>query len=387
MFYYFPDNYVWNLSVNIALGIGAEIGEIDQICRPLIDVSRQGDDEGTRQFLEAWSGMGRKLIRQAEEDKARNRNWSAARKLRRAAIYLLVAERMQERNSPDRAEVYRLMLDTFSEATHLGGENCERVEIPYEGKVIAGYYTRAEGMDGARAPVLIHVNGLDSIKEMLYSFGSVQGLAKRGISSLCIDQPGTGEALRLHGLKARYDSEHWASAVVDYLETRDEVDPGRIGMWGISLGGYFCPRAVAMEPRLALGAVFGANHNWYEVQKMRLNREGDRPVPHYWEHVRWVWGGNTIDEFMEIAKNVQLDGVVEKIKVPFLVTHGNNDRQIPLKYAHRTFEQLTNSPKKALLIYDDDTMGIEHAGVDNMTFGVDYIADWVAETFAELGKA
>ena len=143
---------------------------------------------------------------------------------------------------------------------------------------------------------------------------------------------------------------------------------------------------MAKEPRLALGAVFGANHNWFEVQKRRLNREGDRPVPHYWDHVRWVWGGETVDEFMQIASNVQLDGVLDGIRVPFLVTHGSNDRQIPVEYAHRTFEQLTNSPKKELLIYTAETGGVEHAGADNPTYGTDYIADWVAETFRELAQ-
>lgn len=384
MFSYFSNNYVWNLSVNIAIGMGAQMGEIDQMCRPLLEAAQQGDDRGTDAFRHAWEAMADKLIRQADEDKARGRQLSAATKLRRASMYLLVAERMLGQGAPTRDVLYRRMLDVFAEAMRLGRENCERVTIAYGGRSLAGYFTRAENVDGP-APVLIHCNGLDSLKEMIYFFGSAQALARRGVSSLCVDQPGTGEALRLHGMKARFDSEHWASAVVDVLQSRTDVDPQRIGMWGISLGGYFCPRAVAMEPRLVLGAVFGANHNWYEVQQRRLRREGDRPVPHYWDHVRWVWGGDTIEEFMAIAANVHLNGVVEKIRVPFLVTHGSEDRQIPLDYAHQTFAQLVNSPKRELKIFDDYTGGTQHAGADNPTFGIYYIADWVSETFAELG--
>ena len=59
---------------------------------------------------------------------------------------------------------------------------------------------------------------------------------------------------------------------------------------GWSLGGYYVPRAAAFEKRLALAVAWGANHNWGEVQKQRLEREGENPVPHYWEHVLWVWG-------------------------------------------------------------------------------------------------
>ena len=76
----------------------------------------------------------------------------------------------------------------------------------------------------------------------------------------------------------------------------------------------------------------GANHDWRDVQKKRLQREGSFPVPHYWDHVRWVWGGKDVEEFMTIAENVHLDGVLDRIKVPFLVTHGEKDSQIPLQW-------------------------------------------------------
>lgn len=386
LFAYFPGNYVWNLSVNIAMIMGAEIGEIDEMCRPLVDVASRGDDEGTRQFLEAWSGMAEKLARQAAEDEARGRRLSAGRKLRRAAIYYMIAERMQAHGAAGRLETYRKLLDSFSRSVALTGENCARVEIPYDGGVLPAYFVRAKGVDGP-APILVHVNGLDSCKEMLYlpAFGPA-GLAERGISSLCLDQPGTGEPLRLHGMKAVHNSEAWASRVVDWLETRADVDARRIGIWGISLGGYFAPRAVAFEPRFALGCVFGANHDWYEVNVRRLRREGDRPVPHYWDHCRWVWGGDTIDEFMQIASKVRLDGVLGRIRVPFLVTHGANDRQIPLEFAHASFDQMVNSPKRELKIFDRETGSAEHAGADSQSYGSDYIYDWVAETFAEMGR-
>ena len=155
-------------------------------------------------------------------------------------------------------------------------------------------------------------------------------------------------------------------------------------MVGISLGGYYTPRAVAFEPRLALGAVWGANHNWGEVQRKRLKNEGERPVPHYWEHARWVWGCKNMNDFQALWDKIDLDGVVEKIRVPFLVTHGCKDRQISVAYAQRTFDQLVNSSKRTLKIFTDREGGVEHVGVDNMSFGRDFIADWIAETFAEM---
>ena len=91
----------------------------------------------------------------------------------------------------------------------LGGENCERVEIPLETGTMPALYTRAPG-DGPK-PCVVFCNGLDSNKELLYWTWLPQALARRGISTLCVDQPGTGETLRLQNLPATPFSEHWAS--------------------------------------------------------------------------------------------------------------------------------------------------------------------------------
>jgi dienelactone hydrolase len=380
MFKYFPTNYVWNLSVDLAIEMGARIGEIEAMCAPLHDAARAPDATGTRAFRDAWVGMADQLCTLADEDAARGRLLSAGEKRRRAASYLITAERLQAHDAPGRLELYRRALGLFLEGSRLLGDRVQRVEIPYGDRYLSALYLPAEGLGpGERAPLLVQLNGLDSTKEMKYLVGLPGWLARRGVSSLVVDQPGTGEALRLHGLTARYDAEHWASRVVDWLQTRADVDPGRIGCEGVSLGGYYCPRAVAFEPRFAAGVCWGANHDWRDVQKRRLEREGDFPVPHYWAHVCWVWGAKDIDEFMKIAEDVHLDGVVEKIRVPFLVTHGELDSQIPLKWAQRTYEQLVNSPKRELKVFTAREGGVQHSSFDNSINAGHYIADWVAE--------
>jgi dienelactone hydrolase len=379
MFRYFPTNYGWNLAVDLALEMGGRIGEIEAMCAPLIDASKDHDAVGTAAFREAWSHMAEQLCVLATEDEAKGRLISAGDKYNRAAIYLLTCERLQAHGAPGRNELYRRFLDVFARGIALVDENCERVSIPSGDVDLSALYVRAEGVEG-RAPVLVQVNGLDSTKELKYRVGLPQWLAKRGVASLVVDQPGSGEALRLHGLHARYDSEHWASAVVDWLEQRADIDATRIGLEGVSLGGYFCPRAVAFEPRFACGVVWGANHDWRELQKRRLQREGNFPVPHYWEHVRWVWGARDMDEFLGIAEHVHLDGVLDRVKVPFLVTHGEQDSQIPLHWAQRTYDQLVNSPKRELKIFTDREGGVQHSSFDNSANAGAYIADWVAET-------
>ena len=377
LFEYFP-NYIWNLSVAIALESGGRIGEIVDMCQPLRDAAAAGDEVGTPAFMREWVKMADKLVDLAGEDEAQGRAFSAGEKLKRAALYFGVAERMQAHGSPGRQETYAKALKSFADGTRMAKDNVERVTIPYDGAEISALLTRAEGVHGP-APLVIYCNGLDSTKELLYFSWLPTALAKRGISTLSVDQPGTGEAIRLHELPVTHESERWASKWVDWAEAQNFVDPKRLGMTGISLGGYFAPRAVAFEPRFAAGAVWGANHNWAEVQHKRMRREGENPVPHYWAHVHWVFGADGMDDFLEKSQGMSLNGVMQEIRVPFLVTHGEKDRQIALDYAHQAFDQLTNSPDRELKIFTPREGGVEHVGADNMSYGRDYIADWFAE--------
>ena len=377
LFEYFP-NYIWNLSVAIAMESGGQIGEIVDMCQPIRDAAANGADAGTPQFMAQWVAMADKLIGLGDEDEAAGRAFSASNKLERGSLYMFTAERMQGHGHPGRTQTYAKARAAFDRSTILGKRNRQRVEIPLAQGTMPALLTLALG-DGPR-PVVVYCNGLDSCKELLFWSKLPDALARRGISTLCVDQPGSGEALRLQGLPVDPHSEHWASRAVDWLETRPEVDPKRIGMTGISLGGHFAPRAVAFEPRFASGAVWGANHDWAEVQQKRLRREGENPVPHYWAHVMWAFGAKDMDDFHARSAAMSLDGVMERIKVPFLVTHGEKDRQIALDYAHRSFDQLIASPRRELKIFTAREGGVEHVGADNMAFGRDYLADWFAET-------
>lgn len=377
LFEYFP-NYIWNLSVAIAMESGAQLGEIVDMCKPIRDAADSGADAGTPQFMKAWAAMGDKLLDLAAQDEANGRAFSASNKLERASLYLITAERMQGHGAPGREATYARARAAFDRSTALGRLNRERVEIPLETGTMPALFTRAPG-EGPR-PVVVFCNGLDSCKELLYWTRLPEELARRGISTLCVDQPGSGEALRLQGLPVDPHSESWAGKAVDWLERQPEVDPGAIGMTGISLGGHFAPRAVAYEPRFASGAVWGANHNWREVQDRRMAREGENPVPHYWAHVHWAFGAKDQDDFLAKSDAMNLNGHMDGITVPFLVTHGASDRQISVAYADDLYDQLVNSPRREKVIFTDREGGVEHVGADNMAYGRDLISDWFAET-------
>lgn len=384
MFEAFPGNYVWNLSVNLALGMGGAIGEIDAANRQVMSAADAGDDAGTRAFFESWCGLADRLVAQADGDLARGHEVTAGNKYARACAYYVTAERMQARSFAPRRNAYAKVQHTFAKTLELLDPHAELVSYPYRDSHVSAIFTRALNIDDSRPPCMVFCNGLDSTKEMIYLCGIARALNQRGISVLIVDQPGTGDALRLRDLPAVLEAEQWASPAVDYLERRRDVDAARIGMMGWSLGGYYSPRAAAFEKRFKLCVAWGANHNWGEMQRKRLDNAGKNPVPHYWEHVMWVWGKSSMAEYMEFVPRITLEGVIEKITVPLLITHGGNDRQIPVEYAHQSYREATGAASKTLKIFDEADYSVEHCNVDNLEPARSYISDWIAETFKDI---
>lgn len=381
MFEPFPGNYIWNLSVNIALAFGGAIGEMEQANALIRNVAREGADAGTEAFFEAYGALGDRLVELGGEAEASGKGLSASEKYLRAAIYYMTAERMQSRSYAPRLEMYRTMLEIMARGMATGELGWERVEIAHEGASFPGIFIPGDG-EGPR-PTILFCNGLDSTKEMI-ALALRNAFARRGISVLAIDQPGTGEALRFRGLHATPHCERWAASALDYLSSRDDTDAARFGIVGWSLGGFYAPRAACYEKRLKLCVAWGANHNWGEVQRRRLEREGENPVPHYWDHVMWVWGEEDRDAFMRLAEDVTLNGHLHNLTMPFLVVHGIHDRQIPLEYARQSYDQAVNSPMRELKIFTDREGGVEHCSADNMEPVRSYIADWVADRFGEM---
>lgn len=387
MFQYFGDNYTWNMAVNLALGMGAAIGEIDDVSGPVKEASLRKDPQAAEIFFAAWSGLAERLETLAQKDLQRERRLSAGQKFKRAAIYYLQAERMQSAHFTDRSKAFRGMLECFHQYVEFTNQPVEFVQVPYKGTTLPALFVPALGAEASRAPCMVHFDGLDVTKEILYMLGMGSALRDRGVSVLLVDNPGVGEALRLNGLTNFPEAEVPAAACVDYLEGRDDVDASRIGIMALSLGGYHAPRAAAFEPRLRCCVAWGAIYDWGATQRYRYESKDQRlPVPHYWDHVMWVFGENSIEAMLATAERMTLEGVLHRVRCPILVTHGENDRQIKLAQAERLVAECVNSSKAELFVHKLEDGGAEHCSVDNIQIGIDTIADWVQETMVELER-
>jgi len=381
MFEYFPENYTWTLAVMNNISFGSNISEVDEACRPLKEYAKMGVDPVAQEaWYESWKKLAERVEKLAMEDEAAGHPLSAGRKYERASMYYMTAERMMTNRDERKLQTYKQMIHAFRKGMELRGVPMEFIDIPYEESSIPAFFLPAFGK--GKAPCMIYMGGFDSIKETYNYFRIRDEFRIRGISLLGVDQPGVGGALRLNNLPARYDTEVPVAACVDYLKTRSDVDSERIGIMALSLGGYYAPRAAAFEKRLACCVAWGALYDYGKLWRERQKKYSS--VPGF--QLTWVTGKDTEEEALKVIDKFTLEGVVDKITCPILVVHGENDRQVPVSHAARIIAEAVNSSRAELKIHTLAEWGNEHCSVDNVSMGVDYIADWVAEVLGGDNK-
>ena len=197
----------------------------------------------------------------------------------------------------------------------------ERVLIPYEGKNLAGILRKPEGVP--RPPVVVMCMGLDSAKEEMDSNETV--FLARGMATLAFDGPGQGEGEYDFGIRGDYEVP--VKAVVDYVETRSDLDSSRIGLWGVSLGGYYAPRAAAFEKRLKACIALSGPFDWapFFDTLPQLTKDTFR--------VR----SKAVDEAeaKRRAATLTLKDVAKNITCPLFIMVGKQDRLLPWQEGER----------------------------------------------------
>lgn len=161
-----------------------------------------------------------------------------------AATYFCDAMGAPEKIVPTWA-LSRAAMDT---AFRLFKTPVEHVRIPYQGTTLPGYFFSVDRTKTMR-PLLLLTNGSDG--SVLDLWMTAAAGIDRGYNCLAVDGPGQGAALWRQHLYFRPDWEHVVTPTVDFALKRPEVDPKRIAIQGISQGGYWVPRAVAFEHRIA----------------------------------------------------------------------------------------------------------------------------------------
>ena len=200
----------------------------------------------------------------------------------------------------------------------------ERVAIPYDDHILHGNLRRPHGI--ARPPVVLMIMGLDSAKEEMHT--NEQVFLDRGMATLAVDGPGQGEAE--YDLPICPEFERPARAMIDWIESRADLDASRIGIWGVSLGGYSAPRAAAFEPRIRACISLTGPFDFAEAF--------DRAPP--LTRAAFVARSFSADEdaARDVAARMTLTEAAHNITCPIYIVGGALDRVLPPDHAARLAE-------------------------------------------------
>lgn len=291
-------------------------------------------------WCRTWSARARvheNLGREALEQKC---FVSAAGHLSRAAVTYHFAKYLFVQDMAQLREAHMKAVDCLSAALPYLDPPGERVLIPFEGRQLAATLRLPRRSESAHPPLVLMTMGLDSAKEELLTFE--MDFLDRGMAILAFDGPGQGEAE--YDLPIRYDYENVVGRVIDWVEANvPAVDSNRIGIWGISLGGYYAPRAAAFEPRIRAAIANCGPYNWGALwdKLPELTRAA---------YVRRSHSGNEA-EAREKAFTLSLEGIGSRIKCPIYVIAAGLDRLCPPEDARRLAQEISGPVE--LQVVDD----------------------------------
>jgi len=261
------------------------------------------------EWLPAWVANGDMHAERAREAEAQGSTLTAGEAWNHAALsyhfakFVWMVDMEQYRAAADKAvaalrEVHRL-LDPIA----------ERIEIPFEETTMVGNLRRPLGAE--RPPLVILLPGLDSTKEEFFEWENV--FLRRGLATFSLDGPGQGETGYTTHIHPNYEVA--VTAALDHLRW-----DGPVGLAGVSLGGYYAPRAAAFEPRVKAAAGVSGPFNFGEVWDARPSLTKETFQHHS--------GASSPEEARAKAFELDLDGVAQKISQPLLVVTGKLDRLV-----------------------------------------------------------
>jgi esterase FrsA len=230
--------------------------------------------------------------------------------------------------SPGKQRSYAKAIEAFLAHARFWDPPLEVVHIPFEGKEVIGYLRlpKAKGP----VPLVIAVNGLDSRKEDLSE--SFSAILPYGIGFLAVDGPGTGQA----PIKANVTAERMLSRVIDYAQSRPEIDKNKLAIHGVSWGAYWATKLAIVERDRLRGASAQSPpvDKFFQKDFLMNSLLGNRE--YLFDQVPALMaildGVTTLDQMAEFMPKMSLvsQGLLGKPMAPMLIIAGVKDTQVPI---------------------------------------------------------
>jgi 5-aminopentanamidase len=307
-----------------------------------------------------WGRTAQRYEQLAETADAAGRAITAGEAWRRAALCWHWGKFVFVDHPDEQRAAHERTVACFRRGATTLSPPAEPVRVPYGGTdptTLAAYLRVPAGCP--RPPVVIMMPGLDSVKEELQA--TAEYMLSRGLAVIAIDGPGQGEAEYELPIEPAY--ERVASAVADYLEGRDDLDAGRIGGFGVSLGGYYAARSAAYEPRIKAAVALAGPYQWV--------LDWDMLPPQTRATFRRRSGAATDAEARERMAALTLEHAAARITCPLLVAAGGRDRLVPPYQAERLARE---APGAELMLDPDGSHGLTNHAFEARS----KMADWLA---------
>ena len=357
-------------------------------------------------WYDAWNDFADRLAKDAADQLSRKHRVSARDSFLRATSYYQSSEFFLHGNPADPriARAYRLSVDCYKQCARLHDPLIEPVEIPYEKTTLPGYFHHADKAQGPRPTLIMHT-GFDGSAEEMHVSGA-RAAIERGYNVLAFDGPGQYGPLHRDGLVFRPDWEKVVTPVVDFALLQPNVDPRRIALLGISMGGVLAPRAAAFEKRLA---ALVANDGIYDfaaafrrtippdkwelfvsalkaeqaprIDAMLEAQMKASPTARWsYSHGMWATGAKSPRAFVAKMLDYNLkDGIAEQISCPTLVCDAEDDLFLKGQ-PQELYDHLTC--RKTMVRFTTAEGAGAHCQVGASRLAFARIFDWLDETLA-----
>ena len=311
------------------------------------------------EWCAAWSRGAQAHLDLGEAALDEDRFLSAGESFARAATYFHFAKFLFVHDRDQAREAQRRAVETLTRALPLLDPPGRREVIDFDGSSLVGILRTPAGR--GPHPTVILIAGLDSTKE---EFREVErAFLDRRMATFALDGPGQGEVE--WSLAITPDWERVGAAVLAHLATLPDVDARRVGVWGVSLGGYYAARLAASDlpivATIALAGPYDFGASWSGLNA--LTRLAFQVRAHC----------DTPHEAERRAQELTLEGRAASISTPLLVIMGARDRLFPVSDARRLVAEAAGATQ--LLLLDEGN----HACANVIYRHRPYSADWMAQ--------
>jgi hypothetical protein len=387
----------FGLTAHLALG-GAYYGLLNP--GKLLAILARINPADSDSAWQAYHHAGAEARALAEQAAARRHNVSAREAYLWGASYYSAALRLVDgTKGPERASsCWQEYAACWSAAAALFDPPVERVEIPYQDTALTGLFFRADH-SLRKKPLIILNNGADGLEKSMYIQGGAGALA-RGYNCLIFNGPGQGDSLWVRKLYFRPDWEKVITPVVDAMVRHSEVDPARIVLIGVSQGGFWAPRSLAFERRIAAGVadpgVWDVSEPWLrKVPQFLLDLVHEGKQSQFEQAIAAApkdprmeaagrmrmrpYGTKSVFEVFGAVQQYKLQDVASRISCPMLVTDPEGEDFFPGQ-AQKLYDAL-RCPKKLIRFTHQQGAG-QHCEAGAPGFRDHCIYNWLAETLA-----